>query len=180
MGKPAAMTVPRRESSQLPVTLRDGSSVVIRPIQAGDRRALAEGHERLSTRSQFNRYLGSKPRLSARELDYLTEIDHHDHEAVVAIDAAGDDAVVGVARYVRIAPEIAEPAIVVADAWQGRGLAGHLLGELVHLAQVAGVHHFDASVLSDNHEAISVLSRLGATSRRESGDEVQLRIELPT
>jgi RimJ/RimL family protein N-acetyltransferase len=157
------------------VTLLDGSCVEIRPIEADDRHALAQGHGQLSTRSQFNRYLAFKPHLSARELDYLTEIDHRDHEALVAID---DHAVVGVARYVWIAPGIAEPAIVIADEWQRRGLAGHLLRALVKRAQAAGIHRFDASALASNHEAISVLTRLGPTTRRDLGDEVELQIDL--
>jgi len=115
------------------VALLDGTCVVIRPIEADDRHALAQGHGQLSSRSQFNRYLAFKPQLSARELDYLTQIDHRDHEALIAIDPSAGHTVVGVARYVRIAPGI---------------------------------------------EAISVLTRLGPTTRRDLGDEVQLQIEL--
>ena len=52
--------------------------------------------------------------LSEAQLDYLTNVDHHNHEALVAFDVAGGE-VIGVARWVRTAPEEAEPAIVSQD-----------------------------------------------------------------
>ena len=59
--------------------------------------------------------------LSERDLAYLTEIDHHDHEALAAIDPETGE-LVGVARYVRGAePELAEVSVVVGDPWQRRG-----------------------------------------------------------
>ena len=38
--------------------------------------------------------------LTSSQLAYLTEVDHRDHEALVAIDMAAGDSV-GVGRYVR-------------------------------------------------------------------------------
>ena len=78
--------------------LADGSRVRTRPIEPADRDALADGFARLSARSRYRRFLGPKHTLSARELTYLTEVDHVTHEAVVAFDEA-DDRMVGVARY---------------------------------------------------------------------------------
>jgi len=78
------------------VTLPDGSRVQIRPIEPDDREALAVGHERLSVESRYRRYFGPKPTLSRRDLDYLTDVDHHDHEALVAMHA-GSGQCVGVA-----------------------------------------------------------------------------------
>src|SRR3954471_23337993 len=69
------------------VTLRDGSQIAIRPIEPADRDALAEGLRRLSPESRYRRFFASVTDLSARDLDYLTRVDHHDHEALVALDA---------------------------------------------------------------------------------------------
>ena len=59
--------------------------------------------------------------LTAKQLDYLTHIDHHAHEALVAV---ADDVGVGVARFVRLEPDgqRAEVAVAVIDDWQGHGL----------------------------------------------------------
>jgi hypothetical protein len=68
------------------VRLRDGSRVLIRPIEPDDRAALAEGFERLSAESRYRRFFAPMPRLRERDLDYLTRVDHRDHEALVAVE----------------------------------------------------------------------------------------------
>ena len=160
------------------VELRDGSRVVIRPIEPDDRAALLEGFERLSAESRYRRFFGPVTQLSERDLDYLTCVDHHDHEALVAV-AEGTGEGVGVARYVRTGPDVAEPAIVVADDWQGRGAGSRLLDALVERAQEEGIRRFEAPVLAYNAEAIHLLEGLGQTTRTPDGREVELTIELP-
>ena len=82
------------------MTLRDGSVVVIRRVTSQDAPLLAEGFARLSLESRQLRFLTSKSTLSAAELRYFTEIDHHDHEALGALDPA-DGRGLGIARYIR-------------------------------------------------------------------------------
>jgi nucleotide-binding universal stress UspA family protein len=160
------------------VELADGARVRIRPIAPEDRDALAAGFERLSPESRYRRFFAPVARLRERELDYLTVVDHHDHEALVAVDEATGEGI-AVARFVRTEPDVAEPAVVVADDWQGRGLAGHLLDALVERAREEGVRRFVAPVLAHNAAAIRLLERLGDTSVEHVGREVQLSIALP-
>ena len=47
---------------------------------------LLRGFERLSPESRYRRFLVALPELSAEKVRYLTEIDHHDHEAIIALD----------------------------------------------------------------------------------------------
>ena len=51
----------------------------VRPIAPADRDRLVEAFDALSERSRYHRFLGPKPRLSTRELRYLTEVDHVNH-----------------------------------------------------------------------------------------------------
>src|SRR5690349_15871103 len=94
----------------------------IRPLTRADRDRLAVAFGRMSERSRLRRFLGPKPKLSAAELTYLTEIDHVTHEALAAVDP-DDGTIVGVARYAeeRGAPGTADLALFVVDAWQGQG-----------------------------------------------------------
>ena len=71
--------------------------------------------------SRYMRFLRSMDNLSSSEIKYLTEIDYHDHFAWVAVR---DEEGVGVGRYIRTIedPATAGSAIVVADAWQRRGM----------------------------------------------------------
>jgi GNAT superfamily N-acetyltransferase len=67
-------------------------------------------------------------------------VDHHDHEAIIALDPLTGEGV-GVARYVRAGadPEVAEVAVTVVDDWQGRGLGRALLERLAARARREGV-----------------------------------------
>jgi nucleotide-binding universal stress UspA family protein len=159
------------------VRLRDGARVVVRPIEPADRDRLRDGFERMSPESRYRRFFSPVPRLSERHLDYLTNVDHHDHEALVAFDADSGEGV-GVARYVRTGPDEAEPAMAVVDDWQGRGIGSRLLGDLAERAREEGIARFRAPVLAANAEALTVLRRLGRTRESRVGSEVELEIEL--
>ena len=159
-------------------TLQDGSRIAIRPIEPEDRAALAEGFERLSPESRYRRFFGPIAHLSERDLDYLTLVDHHDHEALVATDADRGDGV-AVARYIRTGERAAEAAIVVADDWQGRGVATVLMQALADRARAEGITRFEAPVLAYNREAIRLLERMGRSTRRVEGREVAMTVELP-
>ena len=84
---------PRRAASGPAGTqavLRDGSRGAD-PADPGraTRRCWRDGFARLSATSRQMRFLTPKRELSAAELRYLTEIDHHDHEALGALDHRG-------------------------------------------------------------------------------------------
>ena len=161
-----------------PTRLRDGSSVLIRPIAPDDRELLRRGFEELSERSRYMRFQSPMASLSDEQLSYLTVVDHHDHEALVALDPATGDGV-GVARFVRVSDDVAECAVVVADDWQGRGVATVLLDRLVDRAHEEGVERFTAIVLAETADALRLLERLGDVARHSYGPQVELEIELP-
>ena len=163
-----------------PVGLRDGSTVLIRSIEPDDRDRLRAGFEQLSDHSRYMRFQTPLANLSEQQLSYLTEVDHHDHEALVAVGPSEDEGeIVGVARFVRVSDGVAECAVTVADQWQGRGVATELLDRLAERAREEGIDRFTALVLAQNTEALRLLERLGETEQRRSGAQVELDIELP-
>jgi RimJ/RimL family protein N-acetyltransferase len=147
-----------------PVTLRDGSEVLIRQVQPADAPLLADGFTRLSDASRRLRFLARKDQLSAAELRYLTDVDHHDHEALGALDQA-DGRGVGVARYVRDTddPHAAEIAVTIVDDWQGRGLGTELLTRLSARARSEGICRFTALVADDNMAMAGLLRKMSAS-----------------
>ena len=169
-------------STRYPLTreLADGTAIEIRPIAPADRTALAEGFEGLSEQSRYRRFLSPVDHLSESSLTYLTEVDHHDHEALVASDSASGEPA-GVGRFIRIAaePKIAEVAVAVPDAWQGRGVGTALLELLAERARDEGVETFRATCLSDNLEALHLLESLGPERPLSSGAGViELEVDL--
>jgi GNAT superfamily N-acetyltransferase len=149
--------------------LSDGTRVVIRQIRPDDKRLLEKGLALLSEETRRRRFLGAKPRLSAAELRYLTEVDGAAHFALVAVLADQLDHVVAVARYVRLPddPATADAAIVVGDPWQRRGLGRRLAIMLADAARLHGIERFSATMLSDNPAALALMRTL--SRRLESG-----------
>jgi RimJ/RimL family protein N-acetyltransferase len=144
-------------------TLRDGSQVLIRALDHTDGAALVEGFARLSPHSRRSRFLGPKDQLSAAEARFFTDVDHHDHEALVAIDAV-DGRAVGTARYIRdlVDPRGADVAVTVVDEWHRRGVATALIVALVVRAQAEKVDYFTAHLAEDNLAIIRLLQRADA------------------
>lgn len=155
------------------VILRDGSRVRIAPIRPDDVPLLADGFVRLSAESRRLRFLTDKSHLTPEELRYFTQVDHHDHEALGAMDEA-DGRGLGIARYIRDKkdPDAAEIAVTVVDDWQRRGLGSALLSDLTDRARQEGIHRFTALVAADNEAIDGLLRSIGAdvrTTHREAG-----------
>jgi GNAT superfamily N-acetyltransferase len=160
--------------------LRDGTPVLIRPIRADDRTALADGFRRLSPESRYLRFHHLASSLSERQLKFFTEVDHRDHEALVALDLdADEDPGMGVARYLRLKdePQVAEAAITVLDEYQGRGVGTLLLAVLVGEARDNGITVFRNYVLAENAPMLEIFHQLGA--RRGALESGVYTIDLP-
>jgi len=145
-----------------PIALRDGSRVRVRQGHGSDRDLLLRGFARLSKESRYRRFLAPKPELSEANIHYLTEIDHHDHEAMIGLDEATGEGI-GVARYVGNpeCPDAAEVAVTVIDDWQGRGLGTLLLEVISARAREEGISTFTALMLATNKEMMDVITALG-------------------
>ena len=154
---------PQPVAEGTPVVLRDGSQVQIREVRGSDAPLLADGFARLSARSRQQRFLSPKHSLSAAELRFLTEVDHHDHEAIGALNPA-DGRGVGIARYIRDPgdPAAAEIAVTIADDWQGRGLGTELLARLSDRARQEGICRFTATIAYGNAAMATLLQNMGA------------------
>jgi len=162
------------------VTLRDGSRVLIRPVQPADKELFARAWERFGEESRYRRFLGVKGALTRHDLQYLTEVDHVDHEAIGARDAETGEGV-GVARYVRLSedPKVAEAAVAVVDPWQGRGLGGELLRRLTARAGEEGIERFRASLFAFNREMLALFEDIGELEVRERGNgQIEIDVEL--
>ena len=135
--------------------LPDGTRVLIRPIEPGDKHRLESGLRRLSEETIRRRFMAAKPRFTASELRYLTEVDGHRHFALVAVLADDPETLVAVARYVALpdAPDTAELAVVVGDPFQRQGLGRRMTELLADAAVERGIRRFAATMLADNRAA---------------------------
>jgi RimJ/RimL family protein N-acetyltransferase len=161
------------------IVLHDRSHVLIRQVQSADAPLLADGFARLSATSRWMRFLTPKKELSPAELNYLTDVDHHNHEALGALDH-GDGRGVGIARYIRHAddPYAAEIAVTIVDDWQGRGLGTELLAQLSDRARQEGIHRFTALVAAENVAVTGLLRNVCASLVRRESNTLQYEITL--
>jgi GNAT superfamily N-acetyltransferase len=162
------------------MTLADGARLRVRPIVPADREPLADAFDRLSDRSRRQRFLAPKPRLSARELNYLTDVDHVTHEALVAIDETTGD-IVGVGRYATgsAGDAAADMALAVVDAWQRRGIGHALAVRVVERARANGITRLTGTALADNLMVRALLDRLGFRVRSVSAGVVEVELDVP-
>jgi RimJ/RimL family protein N-acetyltransferase len=146
------------------VRLRDGAQIVVREVEPEDAPELRAGFQRLSAVTRYRRFLTSIDRLSAQQVSYLTHLDHTFHEAIGALDAVTGDGI-GIARYVCDVddPRHAEVAVVVVDAWQGRGVGTALFERLVARSRAAGIERITARTIVGNEAARRLLAHAADT-----------------
>jgi GNAT superfamily N-acetyltransferase len=112
---------------------------------------------RLSPSSVYRRFFSPVVKVDQFAASLRTT-DRFEREAILALDHGE---VVGVAQYSRRAGSIqADMAIVVADAWQRRGVGRELVAALADRALVSGIKEFAISIQGDNFAAIGLLKRL--------------------
>ena len=145
--------------------LRNGETVLIRPITPDDKQRLLDGFHRLSAKSVYFRFLTSKENLNEKELKYLTEIDFVRHVALVAtVPDNNNEKIIGVGRYIQLEefPEkIAEIAFAVDDTYQNLGVCTILFEYLVTIAQNNGIAKLQADILLENKNMLEVIKHSG-------------------
>ncbi len=152
------------------LVLSDGTDVHLRPITPEDADALVTFHAGLSPESIILRYFGPHPRLSAKEVERLTNVDGVDRFALVAIH---DGRIIGVARYERTPnTDEAEVAFLVDDAFQGKRLGTMLFDHLAEAAREHGVRQLVADTLAENARMLGVFRDSGYRRRYDRFSEV--------
>lgn len=159
-----------------------GASLLLRPLRADDldrERAFIEG---LSAQTLYLRLQYSANTTSERDLARLLDLDYYDRFAIAAIAMEADEEhIVGVSRYARIDDSRrAECAIVVADAWQGRGLGSELMRALVTAAAQRDIDCLEGTTLAENGRIAEWARRFGFAVRTQpnSGGLMLVQLDL--
>jgi acetyltransferase len=156
-----------------------GTPVTIRTMQPGDRDIEHRFVRELSPMSRYYRFHSTLRELTPSMLERFTHVNYPDDMALIATVPEGNgEREIGVARYARYPDtERAEIAVVVADDWQGKGIATRLLLDLRGLAHAAGIRHLEANVMSGNKRMLTLARTLGFSIRPTAagaGQEVEL------
>jgi len=167
---------PARQTADLPagypqeyqrlVTLRDGRSVLIRPVLPSDAPALAESIAAADADTIQRRFLGGRPQVTPELLDHLTTVDYTSRFALVAVEPASQRGV-AIARYEPAGQNgAADVAIAVIPGWRGAGLASELLHVLAQAASERGIHTFTGMHLADNSPVAALIDAADEPAHR--------------
>ncbi|WP_460204986.1 bifunctional acetate--CoA ligase family protein/GNAT family N-acetyltransferase [Scytonema sp. NUACC21] len=151
-----------------PWTLKDGTSLIIRPIQPEDEPLLVQFHKTLSEESVYLRYfhmIKLKTRVAHERLTRICFIDYDREMALVANytnPQTGEQEVLAVARLSKLhGKNEAEFAMLVSDPYQRRGLGTELLQRLIQIGRDENLERISAEILSENHGMQQVCEKLG-------------------
>jgi len=160
----------------------DGTRILIRPQRPDDLEREVRFVEGLSEQTLYLRVQYSARQVSRRDIARLLELDYRDRFAVAAlVGTPPEDSIIGVSRYARIDDtDRAECAIVVADAWQGRGVGTELMRSLGLVARRNGIRTLEGSSLAENQRIHAWARRFGFDARTEpdSGGQVRITLDL--
>ena len=160
--------------------LRDGTSIVIRPIRPEDAVIEREFVNGLSERSKYLRFMYALQEITPQMLSRFTQIDYDREMALIAIvRAGGRERQVAVGRYITyLDGRGCEFSIVVADDWQNRGIATELLRRLIEIARDRRLEEMHGVVLRENRGMLTLAKELGFTRRSSPEDPELVHITL--
>jgi RimJ/RimL family protein N-acetyltransferase len=161
------------------VQIRSGDVVLVRQVRPDDAPALASAYANLGEQSRYRRFFTAMPELPDHTLKAAVEVDHENHEALVATPLRAAE-ILAECRFVRSQdqPGTADVGVTVVDAWQGRGLGSALLACLSERALEVGVQYFTAEILAENRTMLGLLSALGPIETSRRGPVVCARVEI--
>ncbi len=145
------------------IRLNDGTRMQIRPARPADSDAVLAMHEKVSPASLFFRYLGAR-RPTRTEIERICRLNRGGGLALVATTAGRHPVVAGLAYLVLETDRLratAEPAIMVEDAFRGRGLGRRLFGRLCSLARKKKISVLHTYVHGENRRMLRILEGLG-------------------
>ena len=144
------------------VQLNDGTDITIRPIRPEDAEIEEKFVRELSSETKYFRFMNHMRELSQELLVRFTQIDYHNEMALVAVRSNGDgEEQIGVARYnTNLDKKSCEFALVVSDGWQKKGIAHHLMKNLMEIARDRGLERMDGQVLSNNFKMLELITSL--------------------
>jgi acetyltransferase len=154
------------------LVLADGTRLGVRPMRPDDVERETRFFDSLSERSRYQRFMQHLPKLPPGMLARFTQLDYDRELALVALK---DESFVAVGRYAPNADgRTAEFALVVGDAWQGKGIGRRLLERLCAAARAAGYEALYGHILEANHDMLDLARRLGFTGESHDGSSVSV------
>ncbi|SDZ81114.1 GNAT family N-acetyltransferase [Microbulbifer marinus] len=156
--------------------LQGGQVVTIRPMSREDIELEREFLSNLSPDSRRFRFHGGIGKPTQKLLEQLTDIDHDQREAFIAvIQGDNGEQEIGQCRYAQDADgKAAECAVVVGDDWQKHGLGMLLVSRLIESARARGIQRLYSTDAADNHKLNEIARKFGWECHSDPKDPTQV------
>ena len=150
-----------------PWTMKNGDSIIIRPIRPEDEPLMVEFHQKLSERTVYLRYfqpLKLSHRVAHERLRRICFTDY-DREMVLLGEHKGDaemPEVVAVGRLSKLHHrDEAELAVLIHDRFQHLGIGTELFRRLIAIARNENLRRLHSTILAENREMRAICQKLG-------------------
>jgi len=152
------------------ITLKDGSTIFLRPIKASDGPMILDLFHKLSPETVYFRFLTHLDRIQPSILKHLVEIDYETHFTLVAvIEKLEIESIIGSCRYITTHKSgHAELTVVLRDDWQKRGLGRIMAQRVVKVAKLKGISSMQISFDYRNERMKRLFASLGYPVKYES------------
>ncbi len=171
------------EQYERSIELRDGASVLLRPVKPTDERLVQEFFYGMSGKEVYYRFLHSIKAFPRKDMQQMVNIDYHRQMGVVAlVGEFGNQEVAGVARYILGGDGLPEVDFAVQDKYQGQGLGSRLMGYILGIARDRGFDKAVAFVMAENAASLHILYHAGYAVSGVSGSgvvELTLHLDQP-
>lgn len=160
--------------------LKDNSFAIFHFIGPECRNCIAKGLNRLSYATRLSRFNSPINKFSETQIEYLTNIDNHDHLALGAgICNISNDPGMGIARYIKKSKDShkAEIAIVILDEYQNKGLGTLLTCLLIKYGIKNNIFKFYGFVNPENIPIIKIFEKFKAKKINNNENENMLCLE---
>ncbi len=148
-------------------TLTDKTPITVRPIRPEDEPQMVKFHQGLSDQSVHFRYFGSLSVETRTAHERLVRTCFNDYDREIALVAEhkkkdGSSEIIGIGRLIKAhGLNEAEFAIVIADAWQGKGIGTELLQLLVRAGRAEKLRRISGKILAENTRMLEVSRGIG-------------------
>lgn len=158
--------------------LKNGLSVVLRPIRPEDALLLERFHRDLSEKSVYQRFfdfVSLDQRIAHERLIRICFNDYDREWAIVAEleDKQNKKQIIGIGRISRIpGTDYAQLKMTIIDAFHHLGLGIELMKQLINIATREKIKAIDAFILAENEGMINLCSKFGFTFVSEENSSI--------
>ncbi len=161
---------PYPEEEEFHTVSVDGRRIFVRPVKPEDAPLFTAFFKTLSPSTIYFRFFSALKNMNPEMLARFTQIDYDREIALVAIDEDSEtDIMLGVARIIGDPDrKTGEFAVLVGDAWQGKGIGSNLLEKCLSIAERQGFESVHGIVLHENRNMLALGKKLGFEKRRDA------------